>query len=453
VAINKEITRLENSSLRMTLRVNKEDVRSQYDELLDEYVKSSAIPGFRRGKVPRDILERKFGAAFQQEVLGKIIGKTVQEVFAGDDIPRENKPLPYADPRLEDEPALDFDSDLCFSIVYDVLPQFTPGPWKGLEVEVPSAAVSEEDIARELEDIRDRSSIVLDRDEGDGAAAGDVVTVDYCELRDGGPVPGTERQDFVFTLGSGYNIYQFDEQLIGMKKDETRDITKTFPDTYPYKDLAGKTLTVRVVLRALKEKKLPDLNDELAQDVDEKYQTLGDLKNSIRERLGRSLDGRIREITVSRILEKILETTSIGLPESMVRLELDSRFKNLARRFNINQNELMDNLAKTGQDPQKMREEWRPEAERALKTRLIVETLMEELKLEASEQDLDEEIKRRAALPDSPGDFEQYYKQEQVREYLKEDIKERKLFDLLIAENKIKKGKKRTYLDLMGNKE
>jgi trigger factor len=453
VTINKETTRLEHSSLRMTLRVNKEDVRSWYNELLDEYVKSSAIPGFRRGKVPRDILERKFGAAFKQEALGKIIGKTVQEVFAGDDIPREDKPLPYADPQLEGEPVLDFNEDLCFSIVYDVLPQVTPGPWKGLEIEVPAAAVNEEDIDRELEEIRDRSSVVLDRDDGDGAVMGDVVTVDYCELEGRSPIPGTERQDFVFTLGSGYNIYQFDDQLIGMKKGEIRDITKTFPDTYTYKDMAGKTLTIRVTLRALKEKKLPDLNDELAQDVDEKYQTLTDLKNSIRDRLGKSLDSRIREITVSKILEKVLETTAISLPESMVRLELDSRFRNLARRFNINLNELMDNLTKTGQDPEKMREEWRPEAERALKTRLIVETLIEELKLEASEQDMDEEIKKQAALPDAPEDIEQYYKQEQVREYLKEDIKERKLFDLLIAENKIKKGKKKTYLDLMANKE
>jgi trigger factor len=453
VTISKEITRLENSSLRMTIRISKEEVCAQYNEQLGEYVKSAAIPGFRRGKVPRDILERKLGAAFKEEVLRKIMGKAVQELFEDETMPRENKPLPYGEPRLEDEPVLDLSADLCFSIVYDVLPQFTLGTWKGLEVEVPEASVSEEDISRELDGIRDRSSIVLDRDDSEGASQGDVVTLTYCELKDGSPVPGSERQDFVFTLGSGYNIYQFDEQLTGMKKGETRDITKTFPDNYTYADMAGKTITVRVTLTALKEKKLPDLDDELAQDVDEKYKTLADLKNSIRERLTKSLEGRIREITLAKILEKVAETTPITLPESMVRAELDSRFKNLAMRFNIGLEELIENLLKTGQDPAKMKEGWKPDAERNLKTRLIVETLMEELKLEASDQELEAEIQKQAELPDSPAELEKYYGQESVRAYLKENIKEQKLYDILIAGNKIKRGAKQTYLDLMSNKD
>jgi trigger factor len=454
VPVSKEIARLENSAVKLTLTVGKDLVRSQYDELIGEYVKSAAIPGFRKGKVPREVLERKFGSALKDEALNKIFGKVITEVFEDENFPKEDQPLPYSTPRIDgDTPELDFEKDMVLSVVYDVLPKITVGPWKALEVEIPDVSVGDEDISRELEEIRDRNAIVLDRDEKETAAKNDVVTVNYSELDgDKNPVPGSERQDFVFTLGSGYNLYQFDDDVIGMKKGDSKDITKSFPAEYTYKEVAGKTLTIRVSLTALKEKKLPDLDDELAQDVDEKYKTLEDLKNSIRERLTKLLDARIRELTISKILEKILETTPIDLPESMVRIELDSRFRNLARRFNIPAEEMEKNLAKTGQDTEKIREEWKPDAEKSLKSRLVIETLLQDLKLEASDEEVEKQIETHAADSGSPlEDVKKYYEQENAREYLKEDIKERKLLDMFMAENKIKKGKKEKYLDLMSN--
>jgi trigger factor len=235
-----------------------------------------------------------------------------------------------------------------------------------------------------------------------------------------------------------------------MKKNETRDIVKTFPEDYSHKDLAGKTVTVRVTLTALKEKKLPELDDDLAQDVDEKYNTLDDLKNSIRERLTKNLEKRLRDITVSNILEKILESTPIDLPESMLRIELDSRWRNLAKRFNVSPEELEKNMAKAGQNLETIREGWKGDAEKALKSRLIVETLMRDLALEASEEETEKEIADIMSYSDAPAeDIKKYYEQENVRELLQDDIKERKLFDLFLAENNIKKGERKKYLDLL----
>ncbi|MDR1306267.1 MAG: trigger factor [Treponema sp.] len=453
--VSNTITRLEHSAVRLTLTVGKDDVSAQYAELLNGYIKSMTLPGFRKGKVPREVLERKFGPALKDEAANKIFGKAIAEVLEDENFPKENKPLPYSTPRIDgDEPVLDPDKDFSFSVVYDVLPAVTVGPWKGLEVEIPGVTVEEEDILRELEEIRERNAVVLDRDDGDAAAKNDVVTVNYSELDGGGnPVQGSERQDFVFTLGSGYNLYRFDDDLTGMKKGETRDITKTFPADYTHSELAGKTLTIRVTLTALKEKKLPDLDDDLAQDVDEKYATLGDLKNSIRDRLTGNLNARLRDITVSKILEKVLESTPIDLPESMVTLELDSRLKNLARRFNVDPEELAQNLIKPGQDPEKLRQDWKTDAEKALKSRIIVETLLQDLNLEASEEEVKQEIEKLSNDSDtSPEEIKKYYEQENVREYVKENIKERKLFDLFIAENNVKKGKKETYPDLMSGK-
>jgi trigger factor len=455
VPVSKELVRLEHSAVKLTLTVPKEDVGSQYDDLVAEYLKSAQIKGFRKGKVPRNVLEQKFGADLKNEALNKIIGKAVSGVFEEEGFAREDKPLPYSEPRLDEEggaPGFDLTRDLVFSVIYDVLPAVTVGPWKGLEVEIPAAEVDDEVMRGELDKIRERNAIILDREDTAAAVKDNVVTVNYCELdADNNPLPGTERADFVFTLGSLYNIYEFDDEIAGMKTGETKDITRSFAGDYKYSDLAGRTVSVRVTLTALKEKKLPELDDDLAQDVDERYKTLEDLKNSVRERLQKNLDKRVRDLAISQLLEKVLETTPIDLPESMIRLEQNARMRNLARRFNIDTGELEANLEKSGQDPKSLRESWRGDAEKALKSRLIVENLLEEQNFEVTDEDMEKEY---AFIAEESGssieETKNYYRQENAADYLAEEIKERRLFDLFIAENKIKRGTKKSYLDIMG---
>jgi trigger factor len=453
VTVSKKITPQEHSSVNLTITVGKDDVRSEYDGILGKYAKTIQIPGFRKGRAPKEVLIRKFGDALKGEALGTIIEKSITEVLEDESLTRVERPLPYSTPQVQDEPKLDLDQDLTFSVVYDVLPQVSVGQWKGLEAEAPNAAVTDEDLRRELEEVRERNAFVLDRDEGAAAEKDNVVTVNYHETGDdGSAVPGSERQDFVFTLGSGYNIYKFDDEITGMKKGETRDIEKTYPADFSDADLAGKTKKIRITLTALKEKKLPELDDDLAQDVDEKFQTLDDLKNSIRERLTKNLEKRLREIKVSKILEKIVENTPVDVPESMIRIELESRWRNLARRFGASTEEIVKMMEKSGKGAEEIQGEWRPGAVKALHSRLIVETLIEEQKMTASDEEVEKELETIADESETPlEDVKKYYEQENMKEDLKEDIKEKKLFDLLLAENTIKFGKKENYLDIMAN--
>jgi trigger factor len=453
VTVSKEITRLEHSSVKLTLTIPKEDVQSGYDGLLSEYSKNIQIPGFRKGKVPRDVLIRKFGDALKGEALQKLLEEAMRSVFEDETLSREDKPLPYSTPQIEGEPKLELGQELSFAMIYDVLPQVTLGTWQGLELEVPDAAVGEEDIERELEALRERNAIVMDKDEGADALPGDVVTLNYGELDEaGGALQGTERQDFVFTLGSGYNIYKFDDEIRGMKKGETRDFSKTYPEDFDDKDLAGKTKKIRVTLTALKSKNLPELDDDLAQDVDEKYRTLEELKADIRKRLETNLERRLRELRINALLEKIMETTPVEIPESMIRLELDSRWRNLARRFNTDSEGLYRMMGKGSDRVKSILDEWRPDVTRALHSRLIVETLIEDLKIEASDEEIEKDLENQAAESGEPlEDIRNYYEQDQMKEYLREDIKERKLYDRLFAENSIKPGKPGKYLDLMPN--
>jgi trigger factor len=453
VAVNKEITRLENSNVKLTLTVPRDDVRTQYNDLLKDYSKNIQMPGFRKGKVPRDVLIRKFGDALKGEALSRIMEASVSEVFQDESLSREDKPLPYSTPQIQDTPTLDLDADLSFSMVYDVLPRVTVGSWKELEVEVPDVSIDDEDITRELEELRERNAIVFDRDDGDAARENDVVTVNYHEIGENGEtLPNSERQDFVFTLGSGYNVYKFDDEIVGMKKGETREFVKTWPGDESDSVLAGQTKKLSVSLTALKEKQLPELDDDFAQDVDEKYKTLEDLKNSIRERLDKGLERRLRDVKVSKLLEKIMENTPVIIPESMIRVEMEGRWRNLARRFGASIEETMEIMKKSGKTAEEIGNEWRPAAEKALHSRLIVETLIEEQKFEISDEEMEKEVETMALESGTAlEEFKKYYEQENMKEYIRDDLKERKLYELLLAENNIKKGNTTKYLEFMGN--
>ncbi|GAB1481620.1 trigger factor [Treponema sp.] len=453
MVVSKEIVKLEHSAVQLSVTVGASDVRSQYDDLIKSYAKNLQIPGFRKGKVPKEVLERKFGESLKGEAMGRIMEKSLQDLFIADDFPVESRPLPYSTPSVKGEPVLDLEKDLTFVVSYDVFPEVKVGTWKGVEVEAPVVQVEKEDLDRELEQVRDRNAVVIDKDDSAKVAKNDVVTVSYKELEeDGSVVPSSERQDYVFTVGTGYNVFKFDDEILGMKKDETKEFSKTYPADFEDKDLAGTTKKLSVTIQAVKEKKLPALDDELAQDVSEKFKTLDDLKADLRSTLEKNLENKVRELKISAFLEKLLETTPIELPESMIRAELESRWRSLARRFNATSEQLLGIVQSSGKSYEDLLDEWKPEVEKALKSRLIVETLMKELTVEASDEELEKELESMAlSMNVGIDEVKKHYERDDMKEYLRSDIKEKKFFDLVLAEAKIKKGKKAKYLDLVAN--
>jgi trigger factor len=451
VAVSKEIIRLEQSSAKLTVTIGMEDVNSQYNDLLADYSRKAQIPGFRKGKVPKEVLERKFGSSLKEEALGRMVEKSLTEIFEDDSFLPADRPLPYSQPRLQEMPKLSFGEDLQFSVTYDVPPTVKVAAWKGLSVEIPDVRVADEDIDRELESIRNRNAIVRDKDDDAAAEDRDVVTVNYLELSESGePLEETKREDFAFTLGSGYNMYRFDEEITGMRKDETRDFEKVYPEDFGDKKLAGRTVKLRVSLTGLKSRILPELDDDLAQDVDEKYQTLEDLKADIRERLTKNLDKRLRDLTVNGLLEKIMENSPVELPESMILLELDARLQSMARQLQTSPEELLKAFGGSDGSYAELTATWRPDAVRMLHSRLIVETLIKELDFAVTDEELEQEIADLAEKSGTPlEDVKNYYAQDTMREYLIQDIKERKFLDILVAENTVTKGKQEKYLDIV----
>lgn len=443
---HKELSRHENSSVKLTVTINREDVKKEYDSLLSEYSRTVQIKGFRKGKVPPSILELKFGEGLRDEAAHNLMEKALKEAFET----IEEKPLPYSVPELQDEPALDLENDYTFTVSYDVFPEIKLGAYTGLEVEKPQVAVTDEDMDRELKGIQEQNSVVIEKEDG-AVANGDIVTIDYLELDETGiEKQDTAREGFVFTIGTGYNLYKIDDELLGMKKGEEKTIEKEYPAEFETAELAGRKVSLKVKLTAVKEKKLPEINDELAQDVSEKYETLDDLKADIRKRLEDAAANGVRDKMVNALLDKIAETTEVEIPASMVELELESSWRNFVNRFRAEENQILALLEAQGKTREDLYNEWRPDVMKNLKVRLAVEKIIETEKIEVTDEELEKEFAKEAEENKMTLDqLKEYYTKNRLTDYFRDDLRRKKLYDHLIAQAKVKKGPSVKFLDLV----
>ncbi len=451
---SKNIEKLEHSMVKLSVTVPCAESRKEYDALLREYSKSVRIDGFRSGHVPASVLERKFGDSLRLDAMGRILEKAVEEALKDAD-PKE-QPLGYSTPSLEGEPDFALDKDFSFAVKYDVFPAIEVGDWKGIEVAKPQCEIGPEDEARELEDIRERNAVVVEREAAAKAAKGDIATVNFHELDvDGQTVAGTEREDFTFEIGTGYNAYKIDDEIVGMKRDEEKTVEKSYPADFESSELAGKTVKLVVKLTKIKEKKLPALDDELAQDVSEKYKTLADLKADIRAQLEKRLADKLKSLEEKAIVEGLLARSKVELPESMVAAELAMRLENLKRQMGIDTEDKLERiLAYSGKTREALVEEWKPSAERAITTRLALERLAEDGKYECSEAELEAEFSRQAAESSlSVDEVKAEYEKRGSMDYLRDRIKEDKLMADLLAAAKLKKGDKVSFVDLLKDSE
>ena len=444
--VTHEIEKLEKSAVKLTVTVAKEDVAAGYDESVKKIAKNVQLPGFRKGHVPLNVLERKYGDALKADAVADIMDKALGEIF--DTI--EEKPLPYAQPSIDKMPELDLTNDLQFSVTYDIFPVVEVKNFDGVEIKVPVVEIGEKELEQELKQIQERNALVVDKKDDEVAAKDDIATVNYCELdENNAEIPGTQRQDFVFTLGSGQNIFKFDDEVMGMKKGETKEFSKTYDENFEDKELAGKTKKIKVTLTALKVKNLPKLDDELAQDVNEKYKTLDDLKADITKNLGLAKDRKIAEIKSNSLLEQLVEKNAFELPASMVQAELESRWRMMAQQFQTSPEQLEKLVLSTGQTKEAMVKEWTGDAEKMLKSRIIVESLFKTRNITVTPEEVEaeyEKIAQEAGI--SVEEVKKHYADPRTKEYLIDDVKEQKLYKELFAEVKVTDGEKVSFEDL-----
>lgn len=445
----KEITKLEHSAAKLTVTVAKEDVANGYKTTLGKYVKQVQIPGFRKGHVPASVLERKYGEQIKMEAAGDLIDSVLNEIFQ-DEKELSNRPLPYAQPKMDEMPAFDTAKEFTFTVTYDVFPSVEVKDFNGISVKEPQVSVGDAEVEEELKGIQERNAAVIDKKEDEKAEKDNIVTIDIEEIgEDGKAVEGTKREGFTFTLGTAENVYKIDDDIIGMKANETKEITKKYAKTDADKNLAGTTKKYSVTVKQIKVRKLPALDDDLAQDVSDKYKTLADLKADILKNLNIAKDRKIKEIKVNSLLEQLIEKNPIEIPASMLQAELNDRWGQMAQQFQTTPEDLERMVVASGQKKEDMLAQWTGDAEKMLKSRIIVDSLLKSKNISVTPEEVEDAYQK---LADSNGvsveDVKKHYADPRAKEWFIDDVKEQKLYDDIFAQIKVAKGDKTSFADL-----
>jgi trigger factor len=444
---NKETELLDNSSVRLTITVGEDAVREEYNGLLQEYSKNVRMDGFRKGKVPPNILLRKYGEIILGETAERVVQKSLEQALAAG----EQKPIATSIPTVDAADKLELGKEFSYKVTFDTFPKIELPEYKGLEYEELEVSVGEEDLERELKGLQEQNSVVVDKKDP-VTAKGDIVNVDYVELEEGGAEKtATRRQSFVFEVGSGYNLYRFDEEIVGLKAGEEKTVAKEYPADFEVKELAGRKLSLKVKINTVKEKQLPEINDELAQDISDKYKNLEDLKKDIREKLAKHAAQRVREHSISQLLDKIAGQAVISLPKSMLEQELEEEWHRFLGGLRADEKVVLQELAKEGRSKESVQEEWKPAKEKKLRLQLAVSEMVKREGIQAAQEEVDSRVQADAeARSISFEQAKEIYTKNRLLDFLSFDIKNEKLYDQLLASGKRRQGKKVKLLDLLG---
>lgn len=449
--LTKEFTSLEKSAVKLTVTVAKKDVQEAYNLTLSKYVKNAQIPGFRKGHVPTNVLERKFGDSIKADSMSELIDKSLNEVFEKE---TDNRPLPYQQPAMNEMPTFDTNKDFSYTVTYDTFPKVSVKDFSGITIKEPQVTIGEKELEDELKAVQERNAVVMDKKAEEAVEKDNIVTINYSELDENDKeIAGSKREGFVFTVGSGENIYKIDDDIIGMKKDESKTISKKYDKKDSNEDLAGKTKKISVTVTAIKTRQLPAIDNDLAQDVSEKYKTLDDMKKDIMHNMEVAKDRKIAEIKSQSLLEQLVEKNKFDIPASMLSAELDGRWRMMAQQFQTSTEQLEKMILASGQTKENMLKEWTGDSEKMLKSRIIVDSLIRERNISVTPEEIEakySEIAEQGGI--TVDEVKKHYADPRTKEYLIDDTKEQKLYEELYKEVKITKGDKTTFADLFATK-
>ncbi|MCF0262138.1 MAG: trigger factor [Sphaerochaetaceae bacterium] len=432
-----DIKKLENSSVELTLTLKAEKIEEEYTKSIKDYAKKLTMKGFRPGKAPVSLIESKYGAAIREEITFKLMEENLTDSYK--DMDAKQRPLPYSTPELQNEESLlpfKPNTDVTYSVIYDVLPEVKLPEYKGLEVEYKETTITDAEVDAEIERLRQQNAMVIAKN---GAVAdGDIVTIDYAELdAEGNDIESTKRDDFTFTVGQGYNFYKLDKDLIGMNKGDESVIEKTYGDDSGMgTDYLGKTVKIRVTVKEVKYKDVPELDDDFAQDVKDEYKTVADLKEATKKQLQDNAENENKASKLDAIIDALMEKTEIAVPKSMIEAQLEQDWQNFIGQFGMSEADVMKIMGANGGSKQQFVDSRRADTEKNVKAQLIIEQVKEEMKYEVSEKELEEELANygKDITKDNPN-------YESFKIYAEDDVKFKKARDFLVESNTFKAKK------------
>ena len=433
--MNCKVEKTENANeVKLEITIEAEKFENAMKKVYFQNAKYFNIPGFRKGKAPMNIVEKYYGAQiFYEDAFNEVATEAYDEALA------ENKIEAVSRPEV-DIIQMEKGKDVIFTAVVQTKPEVELGKYKGVEIAKVEYKVEEKDIEHELEHMQEHNSRLVTVEDR-ALENGDISTIDFEGFVDGVAFEGGKAEGHELEIGSGSFIPGFEDQLVGMKIDEEKDINVKFPEEYFSKDLAGKDAVFKVKLHAIKKKELPELDDEFAKDVSE-FDTLEELKASIKEKLEKSNAQRAKYETEEAAIKAVCETAKLDIPTGMIQLEVDNMMKDFEQRLAYQGLNLDQYLKMIGRTEEEMRKEYEPQASEAIKSRLVLEAIINAEKIEASEEEI------KAKMEEMANNYgkkvEELSENENLKKYLDEGIKSEKALAFIVENAKLVAAKKET---------
>ncbi|MEK4759288.1 trigger factor [Viridibacillus sp. FSL E2-0187] len=374
----------------LTVEVSAEKVNEALDQAFKKVVKQINVPGFRKGKMPRQMFEQRFGVeSLYQDALEILVNG--------------NYPLALDEAGVEpvDQPEIDFEAinkneAFTFTAKVTVRPEVTLGDYKGLEVTKQDSAVTDEEIEAQLKEQQERLAELVVKEDQE-IVTGDTAVIDFEGFVDGEAFEGGKGDNYSLEIGSGSFIPGFEEQLVGAKSGEAKEVEVTFPEEYHAAELAGKKATFKVTINEVKGKELPELNDDLAKEIDSEVEGLDALRTKLKEKTAAEKATASETALRDELVEKAATNASMDIPEAMINTEIDRMMQEFTQRLQMQGMNLDLYYQFSGQDEAALRGQMKTDAESRVRVSLVLEAIAEAEKIEVTEEDLTAELEKMSA--------------------------------------------------------
>ncbi len=428
--MNCKVEKTKNANeVKLEITVEAEKFEEAIKKVYFKSAKYFNIPGFRKGKAPMQIVEKYYGKEiFYEDAFNEVAGEALEEAV------KENKLEVVSRPDI-DVTQIEKGKDLIFTAVMQTKPEAELGKYKGIEIKKIEYNVSDEDIEHELGHMQEHNSRLISIEDRP-VESGDIATIDFEGFVDGVAFEGGKAENHDLEIGSNTFIPGFEDQIIGMKIDEEKDINVKFPEEYFSKELAGKDATFKVKVHEIKKKELPELDDEFAKDVSE-FDTLKELKADIKAKKEKQNEERAKYETQDAVIKAVCEKMKVEIPSGMIEMEIDNMLKDIENRLSYQGLKLEQYLQMMGKTEEDMRKEYEPQAIEGIKSRLALEAVIKAEKIEATDKEIEEKMKEMAKNYGKEND-EEFMKNENVKNYIKQGIESEKAMDFLVENAKIK---------------
>ncbi len=439
---------IEDSKVKLEVEVPASEVDSALDKAYRKVVKDVTLPGFRKGKVPRKILETRFGPEIlHEEALEILVPPAYEEALKEADISPINQPDFELVQIEEGKPLL-------FNAVVEVIPPVELGEYKGLEAEQEEAKVDEIQVDHHIYMLREQNARLVPREE-EPAREGDLVTIDFKGHVDGELFEGGEAENYSLELGSNTFIPGFEGQLIGAVPGEEKEVKIKFPEDYRNEDLAGKEAVFEVKVNEIKEKQLPELDDDFVREVSE-FETLEEMKADLREKMLKNAEEQSKNKLEESLIEKVAEGSTVEPPETLVQRQMDRLIGDLEHYLRYQGLGLDQFLELSGKSRDELREERREEAEKRTRANLVLDAIAKKEGIEVDDSELENKIAEIAeSHKDDPQRIKEILDKQGRLPVILEEMRVRKVIDLIVNEANIKKVKpeEKTAKDKQANDE